>query len=87
MAEQRCVTEGKHPTRKEETWLVGFPRITSTIKFNFGSITLLIQDDVGGLHVLKDGDHGGDRWVTIKPLLDVILVGAFKLQSVWSFRG
>jgi len=42
----------------------------------------LIQDDVGGLHVLKDGDHGGDRWVTIKPLLDVILVGAFKLQSV-----
>ena len=40
---------------------------------DFGAVTLLIQDDVGGLQVLKDGD-GGDRWVTVKPLSDAILV-------------
>lgn len=40
---------------------------------DFGAVTLLIQDDVGGLQVLKDGD-GGDKWVTVKPLSDAILV-------------
>ncbi|KAF5725545.1 hypothetical protein HS088_TW23G00268 [Tripterygium wilfordii] len=36
---------------------------------DFGAITLLIQDDVGGLQVLKDGE-----WVTVHPLLDAIVV-------------
>ncbi|XP_022753297.1 probable 2-oxoglutarate-dependent dioxygenase ANS isoform X1 [Durio zibethinus] len=36
---------------------------------DMGSITLLIQDDVGGLQVLKDGE-----WLTVQPLPDAILV-------------
>lgn len=39
---------------------------------DMGAITLLIQDDVGGLQVLKNG--GGDRWVTVQPLSDAVLV-------------
>lgn len=36
---------------------------------DMGAITLLIQDDVGGLEVLKDG-----RWVLAQPLSDAIIV-------------
>ena len=36
---------------------------------DMGVITLLIQDDVGGLEVLKD-----DQWITVDPLSDAILV-------------
>lgn len=36
---------------------------------DMGSITLLIQDDVGGLEVLKDGE-----WIAVQPLQDAILV-------------
>ncbi|KAL8149606.1 hypothetical protein AgCh_006563 [Apium graveolens] len=36
---------------------------------DMGSITLLIQDDVGGLQVLKDGE-----WVTVHPVSDAIVV-------------
>ncbi|CAM0912901.1 unnamed protein product [Alopecurus aequalis] len=36
---------------------------------DFGAITLLIQDDVGGLEVLKDG-----MWLPVPPLPDAILV-------------
>lgn len=36
---------------------------------DFGALTLLIQDDVGGLQVLKDG-----HWVTVQPLSDAIVV-------------
>ncbi|KAK1302749.1 1-aminocyclopropane-1-carboxylate oxidase 1 [Acorus calamus] len=34
-----------------------------------GAITLLVQDDVGGLEVLKDGE-----WVLVEPLKDAIVV-------------
>ncbi|KAI4306320.1 hypothetical protein L6164_029608 [Bauhinia variegata] len=37
---------------------------------DMGAITLLIEDDVGGLEVLKDGD----KWVNVQPLSDAILV-------------
>ncbi|CAA0815515.1 2-oxoglutarate (2OG) and Fe(II)-dependent oxygenase superfamily protein [Striga hermonthica] len=36
---------------------------------DFGAITLLIQDDVGGLQVSKDGE-----WITVNPLSDAIFV-------------
>lgn len=36
---------------------------------DMGAITLLIQDDVGGLQVLKDNE-----WVTVHPVSDAILV-------------
>lgn len=36
---------------------------------DFGAITLLIQDDVGGLEVLKDG-----MWIPVHPVPDAILV-------------
>ncbi|XP_030456551.1 jasmonate-induced oxygenase 4 [Syzygium oleosum] len=36
---------------------------------DMGAITLLIQDDVGGLQVLKDGE-----WITVEPLSDAIVV-------------
>lgn len=36
---------------------------------DFGAITLLIQDDVGGLEVLKDGE-----WIFVQPLSDAIVV-------------
>lgn len=36
---------------------------------DMGAITLLIQDDVGGLQVLKDGE-----WVTVHPVSDAIVV-------------
>ncbi|XVE50177.1 hypothetical protein DITRI_Ditri01bG0141000 [Diplodiscus trichospermus] len=36
---------------------------------DMGAITLLIQDDVGGLQVLKDGE-----WLTVHPLPNAILV-------------
>lgn len=36
---------------------------------DMGAITLLIQDDVGGLQVLKDG-----KWLTVHPLPNAILV-------------
>lgn len=36
---------------------------------DMGAITLLIQDDVGGLQVLKDGE-----WVMVQPLSDAIVV-------------
>jgi isopenicillin N synthase-like dioxygenase len=38
-----------------------------------GAITLLIQDNVSGLQVLKN-DDGGERWVTMQPISDAILV-------------
>ena len=42
---------------------------------DMGAITLLIQDQVGGLQVLKNGGDGeSDRWVTVQPLEDAILV-------------
>ncbi|CAI9090750.1 OLC1v1025580C1 [Oldenlandia corymbosa var. corymbosa] len=36
---------------------------------DFGAITLLIQDDVGGLQIIKDGE-----WLTVHPVPDAILV-------------
>ncbi|GAB4848221.1 hypothetical protein Ancab_002888 [Ancistrocladus abbreviatus] len=36
---------------------------------DMGAITLLIQDDVEGLQVYKDGD-----WMTVKPLSDAVVV-------------
>lgn len=36
---------------------------------DMGAITLLIQDEVGGLEVLKDG-----QWVTVQPLTNAIVV-------------
>ncbi|KAH9298455.1 hypothetical protein KI387_030137 [Taxus chinensis] len=36
---------------------------------DMGAITLLIQDEVGGLQVLKDG-----LWITVQPLRDAIVV-------------
>lgn len=36
---------------------------------DMGAITLLIQDDVGGLEVLKD-----DKWVLVQPLTEAIVV-------------
>lgn len=36
---------------------------------DMGAITLLIQDDVGGLQVLKDNE-----WVTVRPVSGAILV-------------
>ncbi|XP_010260850.1 PREDICTED: protein DMR6-LIKE OXYGENASE 2 [Nelumbo nucifera] len=36
---------------------------------DIGAITLLIQDDVGGLQVLKDG-----KWINVQPLSDAIVV-------------
>lgn len=36
---------------------------------DIGAITLLIQDDVGGLQVLKDGE-----WLIVQPLSDAIVV-------------
>ncbi|XP_042485435.1 jasmonate-induced oxygenase 4 isoform X2 [Macadamia integrifolia] len=36
---------------------------------DMGAITLLIQDDVAGLQVLKD-----DQWLTVRPLSDAIVV-------------
>ncbi|RZC46767.1 hypothetical protein C5167_039711 [Papaver somniferum] len=36
---------------------------------DIGAITLLIQDDVGGLEVLKD-----EKWVTVQPVSDAIVV-------------
>ncbi|KAM7500400.1 hypothetical protein LguiA_024814 [Lonicera macranthoides] len=36
---------------------------------DMGAITLLIQDNVGGLQVLKDGE-----WITVPPIYDAILV-------------
>lgn len=36
---------------------------------DMGAITLLIQDDVGGLEVLKDGE-----WVLVQPISDAIVV-------------
>ncbi|KAE8703276.1 coproporphyrinogen-III oxidase [Hibiscus syriacus] len=36
---------------------------------DIGAITLLIQDDVGGLQVLKDGE-----WLLVDPLPNAILV-------------
>ncbi|KAK4834271.1 hypothetical protein QYF36_020049 [Acer negundo] len=36
---------------------------------DMGALTLLIQDDVEGLQVLKDGD-----WITVQPLADAIVV-------------
>lgn len=36
---------------------------------DMGAVTLLIQDDVGGLEVLKDG-----KWILVNPLCDAIFV-------------
>lgn len=36
---------------------------------DFGAITLLIQDDVEGLQLYKDG-----QWLTVPPISDAILV-------------
>lgn len=45
---------------------------------DMGAITLLIQDDVGGLEVLKDG-----KWVMVNPLSDAILVILADQTEVW----
>ena len=47
---------------------------------DMGVITLLIQDDVGGLEVLKD-----DQWITVDPLSDAILVILADQTEVSSF--
>ncbi|KAF6135241.1 hypothetical protein GIB67_035312 [Kingdonia uniflora] len=47
------------------------PKLTLGLQAHsdFGAITLLIQDDVGGLQVLKDGE-----WLTAHPVSDAIVV-------------
>lgn len=47
---------------------------------DFGSLTLLFQDDVGGLQVLSNGE-----WLDAKPIPDTILYPfpAHPLPSVW----
>ncbi|XP_054796260.1 jasmonate-induced oxygenase 4 isoform X2 [Prosopis cineraria] len=47
---------------------------------DMGAITLLIQDDVGGLQVLKDGA----KWVTVKPLSEAILVLLADQTEFWT---
>ena len=47
---------------------------------DIGAITLLIQDNVGGLEVLKD-----DQWITVDPLSDVIVVILADQTEVSSF--
>lgn len=51
---------------------------------DMGAITLLIQDDVGGLQVLKDGE-----WITVEPLSDAIVViladQTEVLPFIWNF--
>ena len=47
---------------------------------DMGAITLLIQDDVGGLEVLKD-----DQWITVDLLSDAILVILADQTEVSSF--
>ncbi len=39
--------------------------------FDYGTLTFLIQDDIGGLEV-KSSDHG---WIQARPVKDTILVG------------
>lgn len=45
---------------------------------DFGAVTLLIQDDVGGLEVLKDG-----KWVLVNPLCDAVFVILSDQTEVW----
>ncbi|GER39246.1 2-oxoglutarate (2OG) and Fe(II)-dependent oxygenase superfamily protein [Striga asiatica] len=47
---------------------------------DFGAITLLIQDDVGGLQVSKDGE-----WITVNPLSDAIFVILADQTEVFPF--
>lgn len=46
---------------------------------DMGAITLLIQDDVGGLEVLKD-----DKWVLVQPLTEAIVVILADMTEVFS---
>lgn len=45
---------------------------------DMGAVTLLIQDEVGGLQVLKDG-----KWITVQPVPDAIVVILADLTEVF----
>lgn len=48
---------------------------------DMGAITLLIQDDVEGLEVLKDGE-----WVQVQPLSDAVVVILADQTEVFAFK-
>jgi len=44
-----------------------------------GALTLLLQDDVGGLQVAH-----GDQWVDVEPISDALVVNTGDMMQVWS---
>ena len=67
------ITRHKHPGPGETRFGVG-PHT------DFGCLTVLSQDDVGGLQVL---DAGGD-WVTAHPIRGTLVVNVGDLLARWS---
>lgn len=80
---------GSHTGENQTLRLLHYPRIVDPISegqmgagvhTDYGSITLLWQDAVGGLEVL---DRGGN-WLTLEPQEDVVLVNIGDLMQRWT---
>ncbi|KAG8368311.1 hypothetical protein BUALT_Bualt15G0032400 [Buddleja alternifolia] len=46
-----------------------------------GALTILVQDDVGGLEVKRKGD---DEWISVKPIPGAYIVNVGDLIQIWS---
>jgi isopenicillin N synthase-like dioxygenase len=56
------------------------PRVRGNVHTDFGTLTLLVQDQVGGLKVRrKDGS-----WICVKPAADAVIVNVGDMLMRWS---
>jgi isopenicillin N synthase-like dioxygenase len=56
------------------------PRVRGNVHTDFGTLTLLVQDQVGGLKVRrKDGS-----WIFVKPVQDAVIVNVGDMLMRWS---
>ena len=60
----------------------GGKRVRAGAHSDFGSLTLLFQDQRGGLQVERPGGKGG--WLDVKPIEGTIVVNAGDLLARWS---
>ena len=49
-----------------------------------GALTVLMQDDVGGLQVNIPGEHGDGDWIDVEPVQGALVINTGDMMQVWS---